>query len=150
MATQRVNISDFEQNQDAASFKAVDVPVKTSFSVFILTVVEAVCVFYVAAAKSGFILLAAGIATGAWATFLHQDSIRIPVLLLVLVGAMLNLFLLWKANRLRNSPAAAWRKRALTKKERLRTALVASFSTLTLVLVVMEILFQRSLHHTLM
>lgn len=138
------------ETDNAVLSKAERLPVKRSWAVLLLAFIEAVCVFSVAAAKAGILLgSAAAIATG-WSVSLHRDSIRIPVLLVAMTGAAFNLYLIWKRRRLRNSPAAAWRKRALTKRERLRTGIVLWLSVLTLILGAAEIYFHRLLHHTIM
>jgi len=137
------------ETDDAVLSKAEGLPVKRSWTVLLLAFIEAVCVFSVAAAKAGILLgSAAAVATG-WSVSLHRDSIRIPVLLVAFTGAGFNLYLIWKRRRLRNSPAAAWRKRPLTKRERLRTGLVLWLSVLTLILGAAEIYFHRILHHTI-
>ncbi len=138
------------ETDDAVLSKTDPLPVKRSWAVLLLAFIEAVCVFSVAAAKAGVLLgSAAAIATG-WSVSLHRDAIRIPVLLVAMTGAGFNLYLIWKRRRLRNSPAAAWRKRALTKRERLRTGVVLWLSVLTLILGAAEIYFHRLLHHTIM
>jgi hypothetical protein len=138
------------ETDDSSLSNGERLPVKRSWAVLFLAFIEAVCVFSVAAAKAGVLLgSAAAIATG-WSVSLHRDAIRIPVLLVAMTGAGFNLYLLWKRRRLRNSPAAAWRKRPLTKRQRLKTALVFWLSLLTLVLGAAEIYFHRLLHHTIM
>jgi DNA-binding transcriptional LysR family regulator len=138
------------ETDDAVLSETDRLPVKRSWAALLLTFIEAVCVFSVAAAKAGVLLgSAAAIATG-WSVSLHRDAIRIPVLLVAMTGAGFNLYLIWKRRRLRNSPAAAWRKRALPKRERLRTGVVLWLSVLTLILGAAEIYFHRLLHHTIM
>ena len=123
-------------------------PVKRSWTVLILAFIEAVCVFSVAAAKAGIVLGSAAAALMGWSLALHRDAIRIPVLLVAIVGAGINLYLIGKRWRLRNSPAAAWRKRPLTRRERLKIGLVLGLSVLTLVVALSEIYFHRVFHHT--
>src|SRR5260370_23982053 len=118
------------ETDDAVLSKTDPLPVKRSWAVLLLAFIEAVCVFSVAAAKAGVLLgSAAAIATG-WSVSLHRDAIRIPVLLVAMTGAGFNLYLIWKRRRLRNSPAAAWRNRALTNRERLSTGLGVWLSVL--------------------
>lgn len=125
------------------------IPVKQSWGTFILAAVEAVCVFVVAAGRAGIALSSiSATATASAAVFLHRDSFRIPVLLLAIAGSLFNLFLLWRFYRLRNAPAAAWRKKPLTKRERWRIGLVLALSVLTLLTAGAEIYFHRLLHHT--
>jgi hypothetical protein len=123
-------------------------PVKRSWTFLTLAFIEAVCVFTVGAAKAGVLLgSVAAFATG-WSVSLHRDAIRIPVLLVAMSGAGVNLYLIWKRRRLRNSLAAAWRKRPLTKRERVKTALVLCLAIVTLVLGAAEIYLHRLLRHT--
>ncbi len=138
------------ETDPAALSEAERLPVKRSWAVLILAFIEAVCVFTVAAAKIGILVGAAGAVLAGWAVILHRDAIRIPVLLVAMTGAGFNLYLIWKRRRLRNSPAAAWRKRPLTKQERVKTALVFWLAVVTLVLGAAEIYFHRLLHHTIM
>src|SRR6266852_5268391 len=82
-----------------AANAAEDMPVKRSVGAFILALFEAVCVVYMSAAKAGYAIAAAAVASGAWATVLHRDIIRIPILTLSSAAALANIFLLWKAHR---------------------------------------------------
>ncbi len=134
---------------DAAALSETErLPVKRSWAALILAFIEAVCVFTVGAAKVGILVGTMGAVLAGWAVILHRDAIRIPVLLIAMTGAGFNLYLIWKRRRLRNSPAAAWRKRPLTKRERVKTALVFWLSIGTLLLGAAEFYFHRLLHHT--
>lgn len=125
------------------------IPVKQSWGAFLLAIVEAFCVFVVTAAKAGIALGAiSATAAGSAALFVHRDSLRIPALLLAIAGALFNLFLLWRFHTLRNAPAAAWRKRPLTRGQRWRIGLVLALSLITLLTAGAEIYFHRVLHHT--
>ena len=138
------------ETEDTVTPESERLPVKRTWGSLILASVEAICVFSVAAAKAGILLGGtAAIFTG-WAVWLHRDVIRIPVLLVAIAGAGFNLYLLSKRRRLRNSAAAAWRKRPLSKRERLKTQLVFWLSVLTLIMAATEIYLHRLLHHTIM
>lgn len=127
----------------------LQVPVKRSLGTLILTIIEAVCLFVISAAQAGIVLgPGAAVFTG-WALFLHRDSLRIPILLFAIALSLINLFVLWRGYRLRNSPAAAWRKRPLTRKEQWRIGVVLTFSLLTLAIAWGEIYFHRLLHHSI-
>jgi hypothetical protein len=123
-------------------------PVRNSWMTFTISIIEAVCVFSVAAAKTGLVLGSAAIALTGWTLTLHRDVIRIPLLLIAIVGSLINLYLLWRAHRLRAAPSAAWRRRPLTTREQWRIALVLSLSVVTLGLGMAEIYFHRLFHHT--
>ncbi|HET8888180.1 MAG TPA: hypothetical protein VFQ41_04695 [Candidatus Angelobacter sp.] len=126
------------------------IPVKASWGAFIVAIVEAVCVFAVATAGAGIALGSVAATVAGWAIFLHRDIFRIPALLLAIGGSAFNLFLLWTAYRLRNAPAAAWRKQPISSKERSRIVLVFVLSVLTLIICGAEIYLHRSFHHSIM
>jgi hypothetical protein len=77
---------------------------------------------------------------------LHRDSIRIPMLIIAVAGAVVNLAVLWWVRRLRNLPEAQWRRRELSKKQRLSERLQVAMAILTLVLVVAEVWTHAILH----
>jgi hypothetical protein len=124
-------------------------PVKQSWGAFALATIEAVCVFYVGASQAG--LLVGSVAAGAVgvARFIHRDIFRLPILFAAVLGAAFNLYLVWNAQRLRNAPAAAWRKRPLTGRERWRIGMVVGLSVLTFAIAAWEVLLHRRLHHTI-
>jgi len=128
----------------------VVLPIKQSWGAFALATIEAVCVFYVGASQAGLIVGSFAVGTLGVAQFIHRDVFRIPILIAAVLGAALNLYLLWNAQRLRNAPAAAWRKRPLTRRERLRIGMVIGLSVLTFAITAWEILLHRRLHHTIM
>jgi hypothetical protein len=90
-------------------------------------------------------LLAAG-AAGPAKGF-HREAIRIPLLTLGAVGAMLSLLLLWNEAKLRRNPAAAWRIRPLTAKQRRRRNLQLIMAIVTLLLVGAELITHTWFHH---
>jgi ABC-type uncharacterized transport system permease subunit len=87
---------------------------------------------------------AAGPATG-----LHANRFRIPMLALAGLGAVVNLVLLWNAERMRRNPAARWRMRPLTRKERWEKGIQLGASILTLLLIAGELLAHPMFHHEL-
>ncbi len=87
---------------------------------------------------------AAGPATG-----FHANRFRIPMLALAGVGAFVNLFLFWHAERMRRNPSARWRMRPLTRKERWEKWIQLGASVLTLLLIAGELLAHPLFHHEL-
>jgi hypothetical protein len=87
---------------------------------------------------------AAGPATG-----FHANRFRIPMLALAGFGAVVNLVLLWNAERIRRNPAARWRMRPLTRKERWERWIQLGASVLTLLLIAGELLAHPMFHHEL-
>jgi hypothetical protein len=86
----------------------------------------------------GLTALAAAAGTHAPATGFHSDAIRIPMMALALAGSLLNLYLLWNARRLRNRPAAQWRRVPLTAKKKASERLQLILSIVTLALLAAE------------
>jgi hypothetical protein len=81
----------------------------------------------------------------------HRDSIRIPMLIAAVVGAVVNLLVLAWISHLRERPEAQWRRRVLSKKERWSERLQVALAVVTLVLVGAETwthaVFHRHHHH---
>ena len=113
---------------------------------------QSVCTFF--ATVNG-LRLAIGIgalalSSGARATvhWLHSDAVRVPMIVLALLGTLLNLVVLWQVRRLRNRPAAQWRQKPVgARTVRMeRAQLVLSIVTLLLI-VVEESIHLRWHHH---
>ena len=58
----------------------------------------------------GLSALAAAAGIHAPAKGFHQDAIRIPMMVIALAGALVNLFVIWKIRKLRSNPASQWRQ----------------------------------------
>jgi len=52
--------------------------------------------------------------------FFHVDIIRWPVMIASALGASVVLYIVWHERQLRNAPAASWRKRPLSRREKWR------------------------------
>jgi len=68
----------------------------------------------------------------------HRDALRIPMLTLATAGAIVNLLVLAWIWRLRARPSGQWRKREISRKERLSERFQVALSILTLVVVALE------------
>ena len=68
----------------------------------------------------------------------HQDAIRIPMLIVATVGAVLNLAILAWIRHLRNRPAAQWRRREQSRREKRSERLQIVLAIVTLILVGLE------------
>lgn len=68
----------------------------------------------------------------------HQDAIRIPMLTIAAIGATVDLLVLSWMRRLRAMPAAQWRLREPTRKEKRSQRLQFVVAILTLLLVATE------------
>jgi len=68
----------------------------------------------------------------------HHSAIRIPMLVVAVVGAVLDLAVLGWIRHLRARPESQWRRREITPKQRRSERLQFALSVLTLVLVGVE------------
>ncbi|MGC8548802.1 MAG: hypothetical protein ACP5M4_03785 [Acidobacteriaceae bacterium] len=80
---------------------------------------------------------------------LHTNALRIPMVLLAVVGAVGNLYVIWEMRRLRARPAAQWRAQPVTEKQRRSERLQIALAVVTLLLVAIEEVFHLYLIHTL-
>ena len=92
----------------------------------------------------GALAIAAG--TDAPAKGFHGDSIRIPMMLLALAGALGNLYMLWRVRSLRARPAAQWRMQPGTKAKIRSERLQFALAILTLFVLAAELVAHRRIH----
>jgi hypothetical protein len=78
----------------------------------------------------------------------HQDAIRIPMLILATLGSVLNLAVIAWIRHLRNRPAAQWRRRALTQKQKRSERIQITLAIVTLILVGLETWTHAKIHRT--
>jgi hypothetical protein len=70
---------------------------------------------------------------------LHRDAIRIPMMIVAVVGSLINLCVIWRIRSLRKRPSAQWRQQVIPRKKiRSENAQVA-MAVVTLVLVAAEL-----------
>ncbi|AXC14162.1 hypothetical protein ACPOL_4900 [Acidisarcina polymorpha] len=123
-----------------------------AWSSFLFAILQSICTFF--AALSGLRLVigigSLALSTGVVTSLerLHSDWIRVPMIVVALVGALLNLVVIMQIRRLRNRPASRWRQRPLDpRKLRMeRLQLILSFGTLSLI-VIEEYLHFLKCHH---
>jgi cytochrome bd-type quinol oxidase subunit 2 len=119
------------------------------WSSFFFAVVQSVCSAFVA--LSGLRILIGAAAFGSAlgllkiADKLHFNAIRIPMMLLALLGSLFNLVAIWQVHRLRQRSASAWRQKPLTSKKLNSERLQLALSVLTLVLLAFEYYFHHKL-----
>lgn len=112
----------------------------------LLAIIEAICLFLVTANGLAAVVGVSAVVLAQGVLLFHTAAIRLPILALASGGALLNLWLLWNQWRLRRSPAARWRIRPLTAKERRRILLIAGLSIVALILVAAELFLHNKLH----
>ena len=69
---------------------------------------------------------------------LHRDAIRIPMMILAVIGSLVNLYIIWRVRSLRKSPSSQWRQQTIPRKRILSENAQIAMAILTLVLVAAE------------
>lgn len=77
----------------------------------------------------------------------HQDAIRIPMMIIAVVGSVVNLYVIWRIRSLRNRPASQWRITPPTAKTLWSERFQIALAMLTLVLVTAEAATHHIIHH---
>jgi hypothetical protein len=77
----------------------------------------------------------------------HQDAIRIPMMIVAVVGSVINLYVLWRIRTLRSRPAAQWRMVPPTPRQLWSERFQIALAILTLALVVAEWITHRIVHN---
>jgi hypothetical protein len=113
-----------------------------NWSSIVFAVLQSACTAVIAISglrvAIGLSALAAAAGIHAPARGFHQDAIRIPMMVLALLGAIINLFVIWKVRNLRSKPAARWRQQPLTKKKLNSERVQIALAVLTLLLLAAE------------
>src|SRR3974377_267678 len=106
---------------------------------FMLALLQSLCtaVLTISGIRVAIGLSALAAASGIYApaTGWHQDAIRIPLLILAAIGALVNLAVIGWIRHLRNLPAAQWRRRELSAREKRSERLQVILAIVTLILV---------------
>lgn len=122
-----------------------------AWSSFIFAALQSVCSAVIAidgfriAIGVGALILTSG--AGAAMVRFHTDRIRIPMIVLAIIGSVVNLAILIHVRRLRNRPAAQWRRAQRTSHQVRMERLQWILSSAALVLVAIEEYFHFSQHH---
>jgi len=77
----------------------------------------------------------------------HQDAIRIPMLLVAVVGSAINLYVIWRIRSLRNRPASQWRMQPPSPKQLRSERFQIALAVMTLALVLVEWFTHRIIHN---
>lgn len=81
------------------------------------------------------------------ATGFHSDAIRIPMMVIAIVGSLINLYVIWRIRSLRNRPAAQWRRIPPTPRQIRSEWFQIALAILTFLLVIAEWLTHRIVHN---
>jgi|SRR5579859_3305353 len=124
-----------------------------AWSSFFFALLQSICGAIVAinglriAIGIGALVLSSG--AGAAMVRFHTDAIRLPMIVIALLGSLLNLAILMHVRHLRNRPAAQWRQKPLSPKQKRSEFAQLVLSLSTLALIVVEEYFHLTLHHSL-
>ena len=94
----------------------------------------------------GLSALAAAAGVDAPAKGFHKDAIRIPMMILALVGALANLYSVWRVRSLRARPAAQWRVQPVSRGKIRSEWVQVALAIVTLVLLAAEWITHPMLH----
>lgn len=111
-----------------------------------LAFIEAACLFLVSINGIAVLLSGSSLLIAGSASTLHSARVRIPLLAIATSGALINLYILWNAGRLRKSSAASWRVKDLTRREKRRNLILIILSLCTLLVVAGEVYTHNLLH----
>ena len=113
-----------------------------NWSSIVFAVLQSACTAVIAISgvrvAIGLSALAAAAGIHAPAHGFHQNAIRIPMMALAFLGAVINLFVIWKVRSLRSKPAAQWRQQPVTKRKLNSERFQIALSVLTLLLLAAE------------
>jgi hypothetical protein len=147
MATLSQQIGHESRGGAAAAFRRISLRLQNSaplvaLSSLVFAALQSVCTFFAAMdglrTVLGISSLVLAESTSKAIDSFHVDWLRVPMIALALVGAVLNLIVIWQIRRLRRNPAARWRQRPVSpaklRMERVQTAM----AVLTLILLAVE------------
>jgi hypothetical protein len=119
---------------------------------FVFALLQSLCTAFVALSGLRLVLGLASLASAIGARVpwrLHADWIRIPMVLLALVGALVNLYAIWRIRRLRQRPASQWRIQPVSAGKLRSENLQILLAVATLALLLVEEVLHIVLHHVL-
>jgi hypothetical protein len=77
---------------------------------------------------------------------IHTARIRIPMMMVAVLGSALNLYVLWRLRSLRMRPAAQWRVQPVSAKQQRSERIQSALAVATLLLIAMESLLHHHWH----
>ncbi|HMH13032.1 MAG TPA: hypothetical protein VK578_07985 [Edaphobacter sp.] len=152
MSTTPAKSTEFEASQPQGTGEIAGAQGVIAWSSFFFAVLQSICTFFAALDGLRLVIGVSSFAVSAWVGSaldrFHSDWIRIPMIVLALLGSLLNLAILMQIHRLRNRPASQWRRQVVSpKKIRMeRVQMVLSIATLV-VIGVEEYLHYRTHYH---
>jgi hypothetical protein len=124
-----------------------------AWSSFFFALLQSICASIVAinGLRLAIGIGAFALSTGAGAAMVafHGDAIRIPMIVIAVLGSVLNFAILMHVRYLRRRPASQWRQKPLTPQQKRTELTQLVLSVATLALVVLEETLHLHLHHSL-
>ncbi len=124
-----------------------------AWSSFFFALLQSICASIVAinGLRLAIGIGAFALSTGAGAAMVafHADAIRIPMIVIAVLGSLLNFAILMHVRYLRRRPASQWRQKPLTPQQKRAEVTQLVLSVATLALVVLEESLHLHLHHSL-
>jgi hypothetical protein len=121
-----------------------------SWPSFLFALLQSLCTAVIAVSgvrvAIGLAALAEAAGVHAPARGFHQDAIRIPMMITALLGALINLFVIWRIRSLRSRPASQWRQQPVTKKKLNSERFQIALSVVTLILLAAEWITHPMIH----
>jgi hypothetical protein len=122
-----------------------------SLSSFLFILLQSACTAVMAISGVrviiGLTALAAAAGLHRPASGFHADAIRIPMMVIAVLGSLINLYVIWRIRSLRARPASQWRITPPTEKQKRAELFQIVLAVLTLALVVAEFLTHRIVHN---
>jgi hypothetical protein len=109
-------------------------------------VVQAACVWLMAGNAVKALLGVGSSVAASGSSFFHSAPVRLPLMTFAALTASFTLFVVGNGWRLRNRPAAQWRRKPLSPRQKVSSLVAVAFSVLSLILVFAEILAHNYLH----
>jgi len=142
-------------SQDAVSdetrSRTIEAKGLLGWSSFFFALLQSVCTFFIAVSGLrlligvGSLAMSAGV-VGALDRF-HGDWIRVPMLMVALIGALVNLAVLAQIRYLRRRPASQWRMKLPSVRTLRMERLQFALSIAALALIGLEEFFHHTLNH---
>jgi hypothetical protein len=140
------------------SATTTDSSAKTRFrwigwSTLFFAILQSVCTAFYALNGLQLLIGAAAFASalGAMKSFdkyVHNDAVRIPMVVFAVIGALFNLVAFWQVRRLRARSASAWRQKPVSAGKRTSEWTQLILSLLTLFILALESFYHyKTFHH---
>ena len=91
--------------------------------------------------------LAAAAGLNRAATGFHADAIRIPMMIVAVVGSVINLYVIWRIRSLRARSSSQWRMQPVPTRQKRSEGIQVALAIFTLVLVAAEYWTHRIVHN---